>query len=123
MAQAYDCQRCPGYCCSYPVIVVTKRDIERIARHLGIPVDAALERHCRSDHGYKRILKRQDDEHFGRICCFFDTVERRCTIYKARPATCRDYPGERCGYWDFLTFERDGQRDEDYVSTTWHIDD
>ncbi len=25
----FNCAKCPGYCCSYPVIVVTKRDLER----------------------------------------------------------------------------------------------
>ena len=27
----YDCMKCPGYCCSYPVIEVKDRDAERIA--------------------------------------------------------------------------------------------
>ena len=30
-------------------------------------------------------MRRKADEHFGRICRFFDTEERRCTIYTARP--------------------------------------
>lgn len=120
---SYDCSRCPGYCCSYPVIVVTRRDLQRIARHLGIDEKTAFKRYCRSDHGYKRILRRQDDDHFGRICTFFDTESRNCSIYQARPSTCRNYPGERCGYWDFLMFEREGQKDEDYVAVTWHHED
>lgn len=123
MSQHYDCTKCPGYCCSYPVIVVTKRDLARIARHFGISQETANHRYCRRDHGYKRILKRQDDAHFGRICQFFDTEARNCSIYKARPSTCRDYPGEKCGYWDFLKFERDGQKDQDYVAITWHHED
>ncbi len=120
---SYDCNRCPGYCCSYPVIAVTKRDLRRIARHLDIDDETAFNRYCRGDHGHKRILRRRDDEHFGRICTFFDTEARNCTIYRARPSTCRTYPGVRCGYWDFLTFERDGQKDEDYVAVTWHDED
>jgi len=24
----YKCLNCPGYCCSYPIIALTKRDIE-----------------------------------------------------------------------------------------------
>ena len=123
MSQTYDCTRCPGYCCSYPVIVLTKRDIERIARHLKIDVESAIAQYCRAEHGYKRIMNRKDDEYFGRICHFFDSEQRNCTIYEARPATCRDYPGDRCGSWDFLTFERDGQKDEDYIATTWHHED
>jgi hypothetical protein len=32
-------------------------------------------------------------------------------------------PGNTCGYWDFLQFERAGQKDDEYVSTTWHDED
>jgi Fe-S-cluster containining protein len=119
----YDCGKCPGYCCSYPVIQVTKRDAERIAKHFGMTLAQAERRFFRADHGYKRLMKRQPDEHFGRICQFFDPDERNCTIYEARPSTCRTFPGNSCGYWDFLSFERTGQKSSSYVSTTWHNED
>jgi hypothetical protein len=122
--KAYDCLNCPGYCCSYPVIVVSRRDLARLARHFGLTEEEAERRFCTSKHGHKRIMRRKKDEHFGRICRFFDTVARRCTVYAARPFVCRDYPGrERCGYYDFLKFERAGQKDPAYVSTTWHAED
>jgi Fe-S-cluster containining protein len=124
MAAKYDCMKCPGYCCSYPVIVITKRDLDRIARHFGLAAEDAEREFCRSDHGYKRIMRRKPDDYYGRICQFFDTDQRRCTIYEARPSACRAYPGrDRCGYYDFLTFERAGQRDESYVSITNHDED
>jgi hypothetical protein len=42
-------------------------------------------------------------------------------VYEARPAVCRDFPGTvRCGYYDFLSFERRNQEDEEYISTTWN---
>ena len=124
MKAKYDCTKCPGYCCSYPVIAITKRDAERLARHLGLTQEELERRHLHAAHGRKRLLNRQKDEHYGRICGFFDTAARRCTVYAARPAVCRSFPGEgRCGYYDFLTFERAGQKDETYVSNTWHIDD
>lgn len=119
----YDCGKCPGYCCSYPVIQVTKRDAERIAKHFGMTLAQAERRFFRADHGFKRLMKRQPDEHFGRICQFFDPDERNCTIYEARPSTCRTFPGNSCGYWDFLSFERAGQKSSSYVSTTWHNED
>ena len=118
----YDCLKCPGYCCSYPVIEVTTRDAERIAKHFDMPLEAAERKFFKRAHGHERIMRRQKDEHFGRVCRFFDREERRCTIYEARPAACRAFPGEdRCGYWDFLKFERAGQEDADYISTTWHV--
>ena len=119
----YDCLKCPGYCCSYPVIEVKDRDAARIARHFNMPLDKAEKKFFKSSHGYKRVMRRKKDKHFGRICRFFDTEARRCTIYEVRPWPCRDFPGEdNCGYWDFLSFERNAQEDENYVSTTYHIE-
>jgi Fe-S-cluster containining protein len=124
MGKLYDCLKCPGYCCSYPVIAVSKRDLARLAKHFGVTPEEAQAKFTRARHGHKRIMRRKKDEHFGRICRFFDTENRRCTVYAARPAVCRSFPGEsRCGYWDFLSFERKGQKDKDYISTTWHHKD
>ena len=40
-------------------------------------------------------------------------------MYEARPRTCRTYPyGNQCGYYEFLTFEREHQDDDTYVATT-----
>jgi hypothetical protein len=40
-------------------------------------------------------------------------------VYEARPGVCRKYPDTpRCGYYDFLTFEREQQGDPDYIATT-----
>ena len=116
---SYDCLNCPGYCCSYPVIALTKRDVERLAKHHDMSFDDAEAKFTKSDHGHKRIMRRKKDEHFGRICRFFDTEKRRCTIYQARPAVCRDFPNDkRCGYYDFLQFERHHQDDPKHVAVT-----
>ena len=120
MAKAsYDCLKCPGYCCSYPIIPITKTDVKRLARHFGVTFEVAKKRYTKEAHGRKFVLRRQKDEHFGRICRFFDTEKRCCTIYMARPSTCREYPVQkRCGYYDFLSFEREQQGDKDWVATT-----
>ncbi|MEM6495820.1 MAG: YkgJ family cysteine cluster protein, partial [Pseudomonadota bacterium] len=89
---AYDCLNCPGYCCSYPVIPLTKRDVERLAKHYGMSIGEAGRKFTKSDYGHKRIMRRKKDHHFGRICRFFDTDARRCTVYSARPVICREYP-------------------------------
>ncbi len=123
MRKLYDCMKCPGYCCSYPAVIVTKRDLERLARHFQLEPREAERKFCKSGYGYKRIMRRKKDQHFGKICRFFDTKARCCTIYEARPSGCREFPGDgRCGYWDFLAFERCTQNDKNYVSTTFHDD-
>ena len=123
MAKAkYDCLKCPGYCCSYPVIEVKDKDAARIAKHFDMPLEKAEKKYFKAAHGYKRIMRRKADGNFGKICQFFDTDARRCTIYEARPSTCRVFPGDSCGYWDFLSFERKGQEDQEYISTTNHSD-
>lgn len=116
----YDCSKCPGYCCSYPLIEVGKRDIQRLAKHFGISYAQAETRYTRFDKGEKvRSLRQQEDEHFGRICKLFDTRKRQCTVYESRPGVCRDYPeGRRCGYYEFLQFEREHQDDPTFVATT-----
>lgn len=117
----YDCMKCPGYCCSYPVIEVKDRDAARIARHFDLPLAKAETKYFKKAHGYARVMRRKKDEIYGKICQFFDTDARRCTIYEARPSTCRVFPGDgHCGYYDFLKFERDGQEDQEYISTTNH---
>jgi uncharacterized protein len=119
----YDCLKCPGYCCSYPVIEVKDKDAARIARYFDLTLEKAEKKYFKAAHGYKRVMRRKEDKHFGKICQFFDTEARRCGIYHARPSTCREFPGpDNCGYYDFLKFERGTQEDETFISSTWNID-
>jgi len=119
----YDCLKCPGYCCSYPVIEVKDRDAVRIAKHFSLPLAKAEVKYFKAVKGYKRVMRRKADKHFGKICQFFDTSARRCTIYEARPLACREFPGDdNCGYWDFLAFERETQEDDTFISGTWNIE-
>lgn len=112
----FDCSKCPGYCCSYPRIVVTDRDVARLARHFELAPAVAEKRFTRWYASDERILRHRKDPVYGSICRFFDIEARRCTVYEARPTVCREYPnGSRCGYFDFLKFERKHQDDPDFV--------
>jgi len=112
----FDCSKCPAFCCSiYERVVVTKRDITRLAKHSGISFEAARERYTADLEG-ERVLKRVKDRIFERTCMFLDQKTRGCTIYHARPAVCRSYPGRsRCVYYDVLRFERIQQGDESVI--------
>ena len=121
----YNCTKCPGYCCSYHTIPVTHRDLKRLAAHFGIGFNKAkakfvtkIDEKDKKDGAFK--MRRKADEYFGRICRFFDTEKRCCTIYKARPSICRSYPTGRCGYYDFLCNERVTQDDPELVALTWN---
>lgn len=111
----FNCSKCPAYCCSYEYVKVTKRDLLRIARHFGISCQQAEQRYTKSSP-LGRVFRHQKDHIFKKVCQFLDTETRRCTIYDARPAVCREYPDSlRCGYYDFLASERRRQDDPEFI--------
>lgn len=111
----YDCAKCPAYCCSYDRIIVSKRDLNRLARHFEITPDAAAKRFTKTVEG-EQVLRHQKDKIYGHVCMFLDAKTRRCTIYDARPGVCHEYPDRpRCGYFDFLKWERSHQDDENFI--------
>jgi len=118
----YNCDRCPAYCCSYPRIIVNKTDVKRLAKHFGMTVEKAYKKLTKKGHDKGEVvLRHQKDEHFGTICQFIDPETRGCTVYKARPTICRDFPGtKRCGYYEFLKFERGLLEEPDHVAVTNH---
>jgi len=78
---SYNCSKCPGYCCSYPLIEVSKSDIARLGRHFDLDYETAEERFTLYDKEEKvRGLRKQKDEVFGTVCRFFDLKERRCGV-------------------------------------------
>jgi Fe-S-cluster containining protein len=115
----YSCAKCPGYCCSYAEIEITERDIARLARHFDITFEAAVERYTKR-HRTKDIymLRHRRDHIFESTCVLFDQEKRCCTVYESRPGVCRKYPdAPRCGYYDFLKFEREQQGDDEFIPT------
>lgn len=116
----YDCAKCPGYCCTYSDIEITQRDIARLAKHFGLDHARAEQKFTKPDaKGKARLLRHRLDTIFESACMFFDQEKRCCTVYDARPGVCRKYPDTaRCGYYDFLMFEREQQGNEDYIALT-----
>ena len=110
----FDCSKCPAYCCAiYERVQVTKRDVNRLAKHFGVTAEAAEKRYTKTDRSSgERVLRRKQDTIFDEACMFLDQEKRGCTIYHARPAVCREYPARsRCSYYDLLQFERNQQDD------------
>lgn len=122
MFSFYNCNRCPSYCCSYTRIAVEGSDVRRLARHFGLTPEAAARKFTKKgDEPGEVILRHKPDAIYGTVCQFLDTETRRCTVYEARPKICRTYPGTvRCGYYDFLCFERRAQEDPEFVPSTYN---
>jgi Fe-S-cluster containining protein len=113
----YDCTQCLGFCCSiYERVKVEEKDIKRLARHFGITPLGAKRRFTEIRYN-ERVLRRQPDKLLGEACAFLDLETRLCTMYEARPDTCREWPPEssRCVYFDLLEFERALQGTRDVV--------
>ncbi len=121
----YDCHNCPAYCCSYPRIRVTRRDIERLARHFGIDAETAKRRFTKKgEEPGEVVLRHKKDEIFGTVCRFLDLETRMCTVHAARPQVCRDHPGTSvCAYYSFLMAERRYQNDPEFVATAYNKPD
>jgi len=115
---SYDCLKCPAYCCSYERIIVEKKDLTRLARHFGVDVETARKRFTKIKEK-EQVLRHQKDKIYGSVCMFLDLKTRNCTIYDARPGVCHEYPAQnRCGYYDFLKWERKHQEDDTFVPLT-----
>ena len=115
-ALKYDCDKCIAYCCSiYDRVQVTPRDIRRLAVHFAVAPEVATQRFTKV-LGKERILRRKADRLFGQACTFLDQDTRKCTVYNARPLTCREFPtSSRCAYYDLIEFEREQQGDPDVM--------
>ncbi len=116
----YSCAKCPAFCCTYTDIEVQPSDIERLARHFGLDYGVAEERFTKADPKTKlRQLRHRRDTIFDSTCMFLDQEKRSCTVYEARPGVCRKYPDSaRCGYYEFLKFERQQQGDAAWIALT-----
>jgi hypothetical protein len=78
-SNGYDCSKCPGYCCSYPLIEVSRSDIARLAKHHGLAYEAAEERFTLYDKDEKvRGLRKRKDEYFGSVCRSFSSSNVHC---------------------------------------------
>lgn len=105
--ELYDCDSCPAYCCGYPVIEASKKDIRRLARHFGLSEAEAKERFTEKENNRVRKLKQRYDKVLKTpMCMFLNQRTRNCSIYKARPQICRDHPGDRCEWHDRSMIER-----------------
>ncbi len=78
-----NCLDCGNYCKTTPPIY-TKKDVKRIARHIGITPKTFIRKYTIEDIG---------GELTGiKVPCHFLNEDNTCSIYEVRPEACRRYP-------------------------------
>jgi len=80
-----DCTACAN-CCKVATAKVSERDVAHLARHLRIAPAGFIAEYTVESEDEGRILRRTEEAG----CVFLDG--RECTVYDARPETCRRFP-------------------------------
>lgn len=78
-----DCLKCAN-CCTTTGPLFTRKDIDRISKHLGMKAFEFEEKYLRIDEDDDFVLKS--------VPCTFLGEDNMCAIYEVRPKACREYP-------------------------------
>ena len=97
-----DCKTCAN-CCRVATTQLSPRDVERLARFLGMKAPQFLTEYTVETKEEGLILKRTE-----KGCVFLE--DNLCSVYEARPETCRFFPHLVKGNGSFL-------------SRMWHMPD
>jgi Fe-S-cluster containining protein len=82
---AIDCKSC-GECCRVTEVELVERDVEKLARYLGLTPHEFMKKHTMETKDGETILKRTDE-----AGCEF-LLGNECTVYDARPGNCERFP-------------------------------
>ncbi|MDY7001082.1 MAG: YkgJ family cysteine cluster protein [Thermodesulfobacteriota bacterium] len=95
--KAFECQQC-GHCCKGSGgIVMTKKDVARLSRHLNLSWDEFLSRHTTTKNN--KVLLRSGPDGY---CVFY---KDGCGVHLARPDICRAWPFFRGNLIDETSWE------------------
>lgn len=78
-----DCLQCAN-CCSTTGPLFTRKDIDRISKHLKMKAVDFEEKYLRIDEDGDHVLQS--------VPCTFLGNDNLCSIYEVRPKACREYP-------------------------------
>lgn len=78
-----NCLKCAN-CCKTTPAIVTRSDVKRIAKHLGIPPKTFIRKYLIEDVDGSLMT--------NGIPCTFLKSDNSCAIYEFRPEACRAYP-------------------------------
>ena len=91
------CYECDGNCCigESGYIWVSPKEIKDMAKFLDIE-DQEFKNSFLRKVGYRFSLK-EIKKNSSYECIFFNSVEKKCSIYSVRPNQCRTFP-----FWDYF---------------------
>jgi Fe-S-cluster containining protein len=78
-----DCLTCAN-CCKTTSPIFTRRDVERLAKHLKMRPAAFASHYLRTDDDGDEVLQQSP--------CAFLNDDHTCKVYDQRPQACREYP-------------------------------
>lgn len=85
--EVFACQRC-GHCCQGSGgIILTAKDLRRIAAHVRLSPQEFLAAHAERKSGRDRLRVGPDG-----FCVFYDHELKGCGVHPARPDVCRAWP-------------------------------
>ena len=83
----FSCTQCGKCCAGAPgTVFMNAAESERLARHLGLPVEQFLAEYAYPVEGGHSL--RETGENYA--CILFR--DERCTVYEVRPSQCRTFP-------------------------------
>jgi Fe-S-cluster containining protein len=82
---AIDCRQC-AECCRVTEVQLAERDVEHLARYMGMRPQKFLEEYTMRNKDEELILRRTEEAG----CVFLEGNE--CTVYEARPGNCEKFP-------------------------------
>lgn len=97
--QVFTCRQCGQCCQGSGGIVLSARDLDRLAAHFNIDVDAVTEQFALKSNSRHKI--RQSPDGF----CIFFKQGQGCLIHSVKPDVCRAWPYFRGNLEDGISFE------------------
>ena len=85
-----DCTAC-AECCRVTEVQLVERDVEKLAKFLGVTEIEFYDKYAEEDAEGQVILKRVRDEQGKAGACQF-LSGNECTVYEARPGNCERFP-------------------------------
>ena len=93
----FQCVRC-GTCCRWPGYVrVTAAEVERIAAHLGVPLEQFIAEQTMLTADRRGLSLREGADG----ACAFLTADNRCRLQAVKPRQCQEFPHG----WNFPGWE------------------